>query len=298
MSSLHETERLYRTRGLEIRIEQCRRPVDHGDAEEATSADALVFPLSGVFVKAVRGHRVTADLNHVLYFSRNEPYRVSHPVPDGDRCLVLTLGERELVEAMALRDARVQDRADHPFQATHALRSPRAALLIGQLLMTLRRASAEPLAVEETALDLVDAALPFGPGLGAEAKRSRATANQHAEIAAAVQALLAARFREVLRLDDLGAAMGCSRFHLLRLFRRSVGVPIHRYQVGLRLGAAVERLANGESDISRLALELGFADHGHFTHAFGQKFGVTPSEFRRSRPGGDRFAASCRRPGA
>jgi AraC-like DNA-binding protein len=35
-------------------------------------------------------------------------------------------------------------------------------------------------------------------------------------------------------------------------------------------------------DLTALALDLGFSSHAHFTSAFRQTYGRTPSEFRRS----------------
>jgi AraC-like DNA-binding protein len=54
----------------------------------------------------------------------------------------------------------------------------------------------------------------------------------------------------------------------------------HRYLTRLRLRAALERLPDA-SDLTALALELGFSSHSHFTDAFRREFRRTPSEARR-----------------
>ena len=41
------------------------------------------------------------------------------------------------------------------------------------------------------------------------------------------------------------------------------------------------QLRAGASDLSRLALELGFCHHSHFTAVFRQGLGSTPREVRR-----------------
>src|SRR5262249_42730818 len=156
-------------------------------------------------------------------------------------------------------DPYVQDRINRPFRVTHSLRSTRVAFIKGELRRALGDGSSSPLAVEEGALELVDAALPRGGTRGLREPPSR----PHAEVASAIQVLLGERFREPVRLGDLAQAVGCSRFHLSRLFREVVGLPIHAYQLRLRLQAAIERLADGERDLTRMALELGFADHAH-----------------------------------
>jgi len=66
------------------------------------------------------------------------------------------------------------------------------------------------------------------------------------------------------------------------LFRQRTGVSIHRYLTRLRLRASLERLADGASDLTTLALDLGFSSHSHFSGAFRAEFGQTPSEVRRT----------------
>ena len=71
--------------------------------------------------------------------------------------------------------------------------------------------------------------------------------------------------------------MRCSPFHLARQFRAATGETISRYLLRLRLGAAVERLAEGERDIAALAIDIGFAHHSHFSARFRMAFGITPT---------------------
>jgi len=69
---------------------------------------------------------------------------------------------------------------------------------------------------------------------------------------------------------------------MCRLFREQTGRTIHAYRTQLRLRTALSRLADGERDLTRLALDLGFADQSHFTNAFRRTFDVSPAVFRRS----------------
>lgn len=82
-------------------------------------------------------------------------------------------------------------------------------------------------------------------------------------------------------LTSLGRALECSLYHLTRTFRAEVGVPLYRYLLWVRLSVALDRLANGESNLSALAFDVGFSSHSKFTTAFGRALGLTPSEFRR-----------------
>lgn len=56
---------------------------------------------------------------------------------------------------------------------------------------------------------------------------------------------------------------------------------IHQYVNRLRLFNAAQRMVeNPVTRLDALALDFGFANHGHFTTAFRKLFGISPSEFR------------------
>lgn len=101
-----------------------------------------------------------------------------------------------------------------------------------------------------------------------------------AETVETVKTLVRRRLFERWPLADIAADVGASVFTLCRLFRRHAGLPLHRYRRRLRLREALRRLADGERDLTGLALDLGFSEHSHFTNAFRAEFGVPPSGFR------------------
>lgn len=80
-------------------------------------------------------------------------------------------------------------------------------------------------------------------------------------------------------LDMLSALTGLSKFHLLRVFKREVGVTPHLYQTCLRVHLAKVKLGRGH-DLAQIALGLGFADQAHFTRVFKRYTQVTPGQFR------------------
>jgi len=82
-------------------------------------------------------------------------------------------------------------------------------------------------------------------------------------------------------LEDIARAVHSSTFQLARVFHRETGLALHQYRTRLRLRAALERLVESETDLTALALDLGFSSHSHFTSAFHRAFGLTPSECRR-----------------
>jgi AraC-like DNA-binding protein len=82
-------------------------------------------------------------------------------------------------------------------------------------------------------------------------------------------------------LVELARDLGVSPAYLTDAFRRAEGVPLVRYQLQLRIRRALALLPHTD-DLARLALDLGFASHSHFTAAFRRAIGVTPSAYRKT----------------
>lgn len=87
-------------------------------------------------------------------------------------------------------------------------------------------------------------------------------------------------YMQDLTLEELAQEAGFSRFHLLRRFRREVGVTPHTYLTGRRVAAAKEGLA-GAAPLSDIAVTSGFYDQSHFTRALKGWTGLTPGQYRR-----------------
>ena len=87
-------------------------------------------------------------------------------------------------------------------------------------------------------------------------------------------------FARAITLDDLSEATGLSRFHLVRLFSREVGIGPHAYLTQVRVSAAKDLLARGEP-IAETALAVGFCDQSHLNRAFKRTLGVTPGVWRK-----------------
>ncbi len=90
-----------------------------------------------------------------------------------------------------------------------------------------------------------------------------------------------ADFHLDLDLETLAAESGYSRAHFLRMFRTATGTTPHRYLLELRLEYARRRLKSTSASLTDIALDSGFSSHSHFTSLFREKFGMTPSFYRR-----------------
>jgi AraC-like DNA-binding protein len=75
---------------------------------------------------------------------------------------------------------------------------------------------------------------------------------------------------------ELGEALGLSPSRVLHLFSDEIGVPYRRYRMWKRLWLAAERL-HASDNMTIAAVDSGFADATHFSHAFRDTFGVNPA---------------------
>jgi AraC family transcriptional regulator len=71
-------------------------------------------------------------------------------------------------------------------------------------------------------------------------------------------------------------------FHFCRSFKRSFGMPPHRYHAHRRIERAKQLLADREVSVTTIALDLGFSETSTFTAAFHRLTGQTPSCYRRN----------------
>jgi AraC-like DNA-binding protein len=250
--------------GWSVHDVRCSARAEGCGGEEHAAAAELVLPRRGLFVRH-RGPRAdVADPGRCLFFRRGEPYRVSHPIDGGDACTVLSF------------------EGDRGFARAHAPTSPQVELLHRRLLRALQDGPGERLAQAEALHVLGEALLALAGAQDrsrADLRERRSDASRRG-LARAAQVRVAVRYRESIALGVLARELGCSPFHLSRTFRGEIGVPLHKYQTRLRLRAALGALLEGASDLTALALELGFFDHAHFTRAFRREFGRAPSSCR------------------
>jgi AraC-like DNA-binding protein len=112
--------------------------------------------------------------------------------------------------------------------------------------------------------------LPGGNQLGA-VERAKDYLNEH--------------FREDISLQDLSTYSCVSPFHFLRLFKRMTAYTPHQYLLQLRLKHGEILLKNGPAPVTEVAYECGFSSVEYFGTAFKNKYGWSPSQFRKMHRG-------------
>jgi AraC-like DNA-binding protein len=107
-----------------------------------------------------------------------------------------------------------------------------------------------------------------------------------------VRECIDSRYAENVTLEELARIADLSPFHLVRVFRKEVGLPPHAYQTRLRLNHAKALLAQAAT-IGEAALSAGFFDQSHFTNHFRKVFGYAPGVLLKGlASGGNRFQLS------
>jgi AraC family transcriptional regulator len=242
----------------------------------------VCLPYRGLFVWHVGGDEVIADANQVLFVTGGEPYRITEPLPHGYAELILTPRVELLAELMVTREPLLRS---HPLFRRRSYRAtPTLQALCSRFLHAAGQPHVDGVAAEELLVALLQSALGAKPAGHAPAVSTQRLIRRTKEF---LQEHLAAR----LRLTDIARAVGASPAYLTDVFRRVEGVPLHAYVIQLRLGRSLVELPR-TSDLTMLALDLGFSSHSHFTVAFRRAFGCTPSAYRQlTRAGRERRIA-------
>jgi AraC family transcriptional regulator len=86
---------------------------------------------------------------------------------------------------------------------------------------------------------------------------------------------------EELPLAALANLAQLSTYHFARAFKRSFGVPPHRFHTNRRIERARTLLANPRAAVADIAVEVGFSGASAFSATFRKMTGQTPTDYRR-----------------
>jgi len=89
---------------------------------------------------------------------------------------------------------------------------------------------------------------------------------------------------EEFRLDSLARIAGFSPFHFHRIFKSMTGEALFQFIQRLRLEkAASQLLMNPQKQVTDIAFDCGFSGSAPFARAFRESFGMSASQWRRSK---------------
>jgi AraC family transcriptional regulator len=251
----------------------CEGTCKHKSAEECAAATHMVFPYRGVYVHHTGRVEAVAEPNQVVFINGDEAYRVSHPVEGGDSSLSVEVDAATLFELAPANYLQVNG---CPAFNRSRLRIDASVQALATLLRHgLTRGVIEALEAESLTLGLLRRAL------GERTSRAAAGSIGCQKLVDRAKLVLSSDLERRWTLAAIAADVGVSPIYLTQVFQQVEGLPLYRYQLQLRLARALDLLGE-HVDLTRLALDLGFSSHSHFSAAFRRAYGQTPSEFQRS----------------
>lgn len=84
-----------------------------------------------------------------------------------------------------------------------------------------------------------------------------------------------------VEVESVARAVGLSRPHFFKLFKKQLGVTPNVYLNTLRSERAIDELVNTNKTVTCIAYDLGYSSQASFTRFFASNVGIAPSEYRR-----------------
>jgi AraC-like DNA-binding protein len=245
----------------------CKRPrVDCGAVVGDQSA-RFIFTRCGSFMMHIGNASWLARPGQAVFVSKGVDYRITHPDAESCDCCTDVWITDEGLDLLEIRpDPRQACRAfghDLKFQKTH----------VEMLLGLLRGGDVQD--AEELLADTLGCLMQAH---GSRARTAR-DARMRQQVIRVEEAIIG-HAGENLGVNELAGMIGCSPFHLCRIFRACTGQSLRQFRMQQRLGSALGRLGDGERDLATLACNMGFSSHSHMTDAFRLALGMSPSEVR------------------
>jgi AraC-like DNA-binding protein len=227
---------------------------------------AIVFVRRGCFTRRVNGAERFVDPT-VAYFERPaDEQQIAHH-GGGDSCSALYLSEVVLASLWGGEPGV----PDEPVP-TDARTDLRHRLLLARV-------------ARGTAADAAEDVVALAAAVLARAAPKRVGAGRPAT--AVVRRRVVSDAREALAdapaasLVEVAARVAVSPHHLSRVFSAETGESFSRYRNRLRVGLALDRIAEGEPCLARLAADLGFSDQAHLARVVRSALDTTPSDLRK-----------------
>lgn len=259
-----DTVVLGRSGSVALHEVRCSETSRAAGEEEEEPAFSIALPMAGVFVHHGEGTSTVGAPGLALFMNPGDVHRTAHPEARGDRTIELALS----------------DGAAEPFtRAATGAFSRRVAQVPAALDVEVRLLARAAGHGDLTALELDERAHGVVAGLLGHPPTGSLAARQRATVDAALE-YLAWHFAEDADLPTVAATVGTSPHHLSRLFHAGAGITLSGFRTELRVRAALERIANGASDLSAVACDVGFFDHAHMTRTFRRLLGDTPTQLR------------------
>ena len=248
-----------------------------------TSHYLVTFPRTSVWIRYAGGSSFVADPTLSTIYNPGQDFTRRELNPDGDRSDWLAVSAEVARAIAASVEPRTQDYPDRPFVRSAASVDRKLYLAQRRLFTRLEQGDIDPLDAEEQIISFVAAVIGSSHRDSQPCNELR-TSEAHHDLVQRAKAEIAGTLGAQIDLSQLSARLRASPFHLCRVFRSVTGMTVHAYRTDLRLRVALERMSAPGADLSRVALDLGFSSHSHFSSVLRRQYGEAPSSIRRLIP--------------
>lgn len=93
--------------------------------------------------------------------------------------------------------------------------------------------------------------------------------------------LIETNYSKKLKVQDIANQIGINRSYLTNLFKKTIGTSPQNYLIDCRLEKSAQLLRETQNSMVDIALEVGYSDSLAYSKAFKQKYGMSPSEYRK-----------------
>lgn len=114
-----------------------------------------------------------------------------------------------------------------------------------------------------------------------EMGRQSAEPTKTLQAVAMAEKFIADHIAEPINLETLAQRSGVAYSHFRRLFRSATGYSPWQYVIHLRLEMGRRMLASGDAKLRDISESLGFSSAFHFSSAFKNAYGTSPTEWRK-----------------
>jgi AraC-like DNA-binding protein len=250
---------------------------DSGPAEN----HIVVFPRSGVWIRHAGSRAFVADPQVVTIYNRGQEYTRELLSPDGDRCDWFAVAPTIAAEIACVYYERAADDMQHPFRREFAVCTRSLYLRQRQLFLRLERGHVDAMEAEEAIIGIVAEVIARAHGVVPWSQPHDRRTDARRDLIERARAEIVANVAGHDTVATLAARLRTSPFHLCRVFRCGTGMTLHGYRLELRQRVLLERLAEPNADISRIAMELGFSSHSHLSATVRRRTGMSPTALRR-----------------
>jgi AraC family transcriptional regulator len=253
--------------------------------ENVTTHPIVALPSTPVWQVHDGAERTLMTPNHAVFHHEGGEYHRERFRTDGYRCLFFFPSDALVREIVAEVDHSTSEADRFRFPLNAAPMPSRAFGLGRRLARALSTATVEPAGAREGLYAVLRYAVlgAFRHRPAPRLPRAKTTA-AYARTVEEAKALIARRLEDRLPLDEVAGELHVSPYHLARIFRSGTGYSVHAYQTHLRLREGLDRLERSRTgQVARIAGDLGFSNHSHFTASFRTAFGLRPSDVEAGR---------------